>query len=125
MAAEEMEQGVAEELEQAEAEGLVAKAIFAAMASQGLLASDVAASLLQLMVDLPAKSSPQGLSVYRLFFSISFPFWLFMIGVLDPDPYPALHGSALNLSPGSAFQMRIRIQLLIKLAPKAKIIHII
>jgi hypothetical protein len=43
------------------------------------------------------------------------------------DPYPDPHGSALNLSPGSgsAFQMRIRIQLLIKLAPKAKIIHII
>ncbi len=37
------------------------------------------------------------------------------------------YGAALNLSPGSgsAFQMRIRIQLLIKLAPKAKIIHII
>jgi hypothetical protein len=43
------------------------------------------------------------------------------------DPYPDPHGSALNLSPGSGstFQMRIRIQLLIKLAPKAKIIHII
>jgi hypothetical protein len=41
--------------------------------------------------------------------------------VSDPDP----HGSALNLSPGSAFRMRIRIQQLIKLAPKAKIIHII
>jgi hypothetical protein len=36
-------------------------------------------------------------------------------------------GSALNLSPGSGFQMRIRIriQLLIKLAPNAKIINII
>jgi hypothetical protein len=43
--------------------------------------------------------------------------------VSDPDP----HGSALHLSPGSgsAFQMRIRIQLFIKLAPKAQIIHII
>ncbi len=41
------------------------------------------------------------------------------------DPYPDPHGSALNLSLGSAFRMRIRIQQLIKLAPKAKIIHII
>jgi hypothetical protein len=43
--------------------------------------------------------------------------------VSDPDP----HGSALNLPPGSgsAFRMRIRIQQLIKWAPKAKIINII
>ncbi len=39
----------------------------------------------------------------------------------------SVSGSALNLSPGagSGFRMRIRIQQLTKLAPKAKIIHII
>ncbi len=47
---------------------------------------------------------------------------IFLVGsASDPDP----HGSALHLSPGSGSAFLIRIQQLIKLAPKAKIIHII